>query len=76
MTEPLVIGIDSSTTATKAIAWDRSGRAVQEGRARLAMHNPRPGWFEQDPEDWWTAAAETIRQVEKAIAALVRRAVA
>ena len=29
----LVIGIDSSTTATKAIAWDRRGRAVAEGRA-------------------------------------------
>jgi sugar (pentulose or hexulose) kinase len=68
MTEPLVIGIDSSTTATKAIAWDRTGRAVAEGRARLSMANPRPGWFEQDPGDWWKAAAETIRQVTASVA--------
>jgi sugar (pentulose or hexulose) kinase len=27
MQRDLVIGIDSSTTATKAIAWDRTGRA-------------------------------------------------
>ena len=46
----LVIGIDSSTTSTKAIAWDREGAAVAEGRAEIALSNPRPGWFEQDPE--------------------------
>ena len=48
----LVIGIDSSTTATKAIAWDRRGRAVAEGRAAIPLSNPRPGWFEQEVEDW------------------------
>ncbi|WP_035484712.1 xylulokinase [Geminicoccus roseus] len=67
MTEPLVIGIDSSTTATKAIAWDRSGQVVVEGRAKLPMANPAPGWFEQDPEDWWASAAEAIRQVTAAV---------
>jgi xylulokinase len=63
MTEPLVIGIDSSTTATKAIAWDRNGRVEVEGRARIPMANPQPGWFEQDPEDWWRSTAEALRQV-------------
>lgn len=63
MTDPLVIGIDSSTTATKAIAWDRSGRVVCEGRASVPMSNPQPGWFEQEPEDWWASATDAIRQV-------------
>ena len=27
------------------------------------MHSPRPGWAEQDPEDWWTATVRTVRQV-------------
>ena len=53
----LVIGIDSSTSATKAIAWDRDGRAVAEGRAWIAMSNPQPGFFEQDPDDWWSSTA-------------------
>ncbi len=53
MATDLVIGIDSSTTATKAIAWDPDGRAVAEGRAPVAMRSPRPGWFEQSVEDWW-----------------------
>ena len=44
----LVIGIDSSTTATKAIAFDARGRIVAEGRAPVPLSNPRPGWFEQE----------------------------
>ncbi|MGE0241027.1 MAG: FGGY-family carbohydrate kinase [Parvibaculaceae bacterium] len=61
MTRDLVIGLDSSTTATKAIAWDRDGRAVAEGRAAIALSNPQAGWFEQDAEDWWTSALTAIR---------------
>ncbi len=57
----LVIGIDSSTQSTKAIAWDRQGRAVAEGRAPLGLANPRPGWYEQDPDDWWRAAVDALR---------------
>ncbi len=75
MATDLVIGIDSSTTATKAIAWDRDGRAVAEGRAPVAMRSPRPGWFEQSVEDWWSslqgALGELLGRVEaRRIAAL------
>src|SRR3954465_14321834 len=48
-----VIGIDSSPTATKAVVWNHDGRAVAEGRGEFALALPRPGWHEQDPEDWW-----------------------
>jgi len=34
MQRDLVIGIDSSTTATKAIAWDRTGAPAADGRAK------------------------------------------
>ena len=66
MATDLVIGIDSSTTATKAIAWDRDGRAVAEGRAPVAMRTPRPGWFEQSVEDWWSS-------LQAALGALLER---
>ena len=59
----LVLGIDSSTTATKAIAWDDRGRAAAEGRAAVPMTSPRPGWFEQEPDDWWTALIEALRDL-------------
>ena len=65
----LVIGIDSSTTATKAIAWDRRGRCVAEGRASVPLSAPKPGWAEQDVSDWTSALAKALRQVTRKVAA-------
>lgn len=63
MTKDLVIGIDSSTSATKAIAWDRNGHAIAEGRMAIALHNPQAGYFEQDPEEWWGSTAKALRDL-------------
>ena len=63
MNPDLVIGIDSSTSATKAIAWDRNGRAIAEGRAPIPMSNPEPGFFEQDPNDWWRSTAQALKDL-------------
>ena len=58
---PLVIGLDSSTQGTKAIAWDARGRAVSEGRAPIRLSNPAHERYEQDPADWWTSAVAALR---------------
>ncbi|MBW8857947.1 MAG: xylulose kinase, partial [Bradyrhizobium sp.] len=63
MCRDLVIGIDSSTSATKAIAWSAQGQAVAEGRAPIALSNPQPGWFEQDPAEWWSSTVTALSQV-------------
>ena len=63
MRRDLVIGIDSSTTATKAIAWDRTGAPVAEGRAAIPLAQPRPRYFEQDPEDWWRSTSQALREI-------------
>ncbi|MCG8359056.1 MAG: FGGY-family carbohydrate kinase [Kiloniellales bacterium] len=57
----LVVGLDSSTQSCKAIAWDRAGRAVAEGRAAIALSNPALFCFEQDPADWWSASVTALR---------------
>jgi xylulokinase len=59
---PLVLGIDSSTTACKAVVWDCRGNAVAEGSSPLAMNAPQPAWREQSAEEWWTAAVQAIRR--------------
>ena len=59
----LVLGIDCSTTASKAVAWDRHGTAVAEGRFPLDLHCPHPGWGEQDADAWWTATCGATRAV-------------
>ena len=63
----LVIGIDSSTTATKAIAFDARGRIVAEGRAPIPLSNPHPGWFEQEVSDWTGALTKALKQLTKKV---------
>ena len=74
----LVIGIDSSTTACKAIVWDMHGVALAEGRAVLPLSMPRPAWHEQPAEAWWEACVQAVRAAVSCvdasrIAALVHR---
>lgn len=61
MEEALVLGIDASTTACKAVVWDMQGRAVAEGRAPLPLLKPRPLWHEQPAGAWWDALVTAIR---------------
>ena len=63
MNQDLVIGLDSSTQSTKAIAWDRSGNRVAEGRADIPLSNPRSGWAEQSSADWWQGACRALREL-------------
>ena len=66
-TKDCVVGIDSSTTATKAIAWTRDGKFVAEGRCPIKLHNPKPGYFEQNAEDWWSSTATALRELTEKI---------
>ncbi len=67
MKQDLVIGLDASTTATKAIAWDRRGHLVAEARAAVPLSTPKPGWYEQEVSDWTGAAAKALKQLSKKI---------
>jgi xylulokinase len=57
-----VIGIDCSTTATKAVVWDEEGNSVAEGRATFPLESPRPGWYEQDAEEWWRSTKTALKE--------------
>jgi sugar (pentulose or hexulose) kinase len=63
MQTDLVIGLDSSTSATKAIAWTREGRPAAEGRCPIPLVSPDANWYEQNPEDWWSSACGALRPV-------------
>ncbi len=55
-----VVGIDVSTTATKAVLIDRSGDVVGIGTADQQVQMPQPRWSEQDPEAWWSATQDAL----------------
>ena len=63
MQQDIVIGIDSSTQSTKAVAWNAAGIPVAEGRSKIQLFTPRPGWVEQDVEDWWLSCCRALSAV-------------
>jgi len=62
MTKDYIIGVDCSTTAAKAIVWDKEGNPVAEGRKVMQLLTPKPEWSEQRCEEWWSATAEAIKK--------------
>ncbi|MBR6027852.1 MAG: xylulokinase [Clostridia bacterium] len=58
-----VLGIDLGTSGTKTVLFDQTGKAMASNTVEYPMYQPRNGWAEQDPADWYHAAVETIRNV-------------
>jgi xylulokinase len=59
----LVLGIDVSTTATKAILVQHDGTVRGVASAAYGYDTPRPLWSEQDPKLWWDGTVEAVRRV-------------
>ncbi len=57
------IGIDSSTTATKALLMRADGELVAVASSEYTFETPRPMWSEQHPRLWWQATCDSMRQV-------------
>jgi xylulokinase len=55
--EPALAGLDVGTSGVKALKLSASGEVVGRAERSYPFSTPRPGWSEQDPEDWWRAAA-------------------
>lgn len=58
----LLLGIDVGTTAVKAALFALDGSLQAIGSADYPTHYLRPGWVEQQPQDWWQATCRAIRQ--------------
>ncbi len=59
----LVLGLDVSTSGTKALLIDRGGAVVGSAAASYDFETSRPLWAEQDPSLWWDAVRQTIARV-------------
>jgi xylulokinase len=58
----LFLGVDVSTTGAKALLVDETGTVVSSATSPLTLQTPRPLWSEQDPDEWWTQTAKSIRE--------------
>ncbi|HET7315495.1 FGGY-family carbohydrate kinase [Salinisphaera sp.] len=61
--QTLVVGIDCSTTATKATVWDRSGTLHAESRSPIKLYTPAPFQFEHDARQWWQSCREALAEI-------------
>jgi len=57
------IGIDSSTTATKALLMNEHGAVLGVASSEYSFETPQPLWSEQSPSLWWIGTVESIRRV-------------
>ncbi len=58
----LFLGIDVSTTGSKALLINQEGDVVSSATTPHALSTPRPLWSEQEPTDWWQAVRKSVRQ--------------
>lgn len=56
------IGIDIGTSAVKVAVVGLDGAVLAEASRPYPTHAPHPGWAEQSPEDWWSAACVGVRE--------------
>ena len=59
----LFIGIDLGTSAMKLLLMEGTGAIVNEVSKEYPLEFPRPGWSQQDPEDWRRALLEGIPEL-------------
>jgi len=64
----LVIAVDCSTTAAKAVIHDEAGHVVAQAARPLHTLQPRPSWHEQNAEQWWVATQGAITEAVAALA--------
>ncbi len=58
-----LIGIDIGTSGTKTVLFKENGTPVASSTVEYPLYQPKNGWAEQDPADWWRAVCETSSAV-------------
>ena len=58
-----LVGLDVGTTGVKALAISPAGDVLARAEEGYELSTPRPGWAEQDPDDWWRAAERALARL-------------
>ena len=58
-----LLGVDIGTSGTKTVLFRENGQAVASATVEYPLYQPKVGWAEQDPDDWYRATVDTIAQV-------------
>jgi glycerol kinase len=55
------LALDQSTSASKALLFDRNGKLLDRESKNHQQHYPQPGWVEHDAEEIWQNCLEVLR---------------
>ena len=58
-----LLGIDIGTSGTKTVLFNEKGATIASDMQEYPLYQPKNGWAEQSPEDWWRASYTSIRNV-------------
>ena len=58
-----LVGLDVGTTGVKAVAISPTGEVLARAEEEFPLATPKPGWAEQDPEDWWRASEDALARL-------------
>lgn len=61
----LLLGIDIGTSACKVALFEKNGKVLAQSNQPYQLYYPNPGWVEQDPDEWWDAICDGIKDVLK-----------
>lgn len=59
----LYIGVDLGTSAVKLLLMDEKGTIEKIVSKEYPLYFPKPGWSEQNPEDWLAQTLEGIKEL-------------
>ena len=60
----LLAGLDVGTSSVKGLLVSGDdGAVVARAEVPHRLSHPRPGWAEQDPEDWWAGAQAVLERL-------------
>jgi xylulokinase len=59
----VLVGLDVGTTGVKGLAISPTGEVLGREEEDYPLSTPRPGWAEQDPEEWWRAAEAVLARL-------------
>ncbi len=59
------LGIDTGTSGTKVLLLSPDGKVLATAESPHTLLTPKPGWTEQNPEEWWQAACKATKAVLK-----------
>ena len=61
--EQCFIGVDLGTSAVKLLLMDASGEVLKTVSRTYPISFPKPGWSEQNPEDWWRETLTGLKEL-------------